>query len=99
MTEEDVFSHILTAAREVTPIIDELVPAEYCTNLNKGICFVDLGINSIDYVEIVTKIMENLNVDIPMCRFVNTNNIQEAVEIFHQAVNDSCNLVSDQPNI
>ena len=81
MTKGEILNHLLFAAREVSPAIEDILTDSNSDAIRADTCFVDLGINSIDYIEIVTIIMEKLNIAIPINRFACTNNIQEIVDI------------------
>ncbi len=77
--KSDIFEVIVTAIRESSSAFIE--PA-LGIDLDGKTCFVDLGINSIDYAEIMAIVMERLDIDMPLEEFVNTNNILEVVNIF-----------------
>lgn len=46
---------------------------------------VDLGVNSIDYAEIATLMMDNLHVDLPLNTFYKVNKVRDIAEILHSS--------------
>jgi len=66
----------------VSPYAEDLVSNKReFQNLN--VCFVDLGINSIDYAEIMLIVMDKLNLDFSLDIFTGTNRIIDAVNIVY----------------
>ena len=67
---------------DVAPFAEDLL--ENSGDLkNLRVCFVDLGINSINYAEIMLIVMDKLNLDFSLEIFTRTNNISDAVDIVY----------------
>ena len=88
MTRNEVFDCILAATREVDPVVVDFIKSQQPKPIESETCFVDLGINSIDFIEIVTEVMERLDVDIPVDKFCNVFRIRELVDLFYQELSD-----------
>jgi acyl carrier protein len=79
LTRDKVLDVILSSINESSVSLLGNLP---CSEIESHVCFVDLGINSISYAEIVTIAMEKLDVNIPLDDFGKTNCIADVVDIF-----------------
>ncbi|UCH94137.1 MAG: acyl carrier protein [Candidatus Aminicenantes bacterium] len=74
MTHEEVFQAVKKVTLEVLPF---LPPAEVTIEKNLK----DLGANSIDRMEVVTRSLEALGVKIPLVEFGKVKNLRGLVEV------------------
>ncbi len=82
---------------EIVSLIKKLCieQSPYCLELAKepdfkiydDTCLVDLGINSIDYTEISTIIMEELDVEINLTSLAQINKIEDIANIVYEHIN------------
>ncbi|MEJ2416756.1 MAG: phosphopantetheine-binding protein [Exilibacterium sp.] len=92
MKRDQIIDCILAVAREIAPIMDDFVPDRCFTDKSSAqpgrvgldTCFVDLGINSIDFIAIVVEVMEKLHLDLPVEKFCNIFRLREMVELFYE---------------
>ncbi|MEE8060031.1 MAG: phosphopantetheine-binding protein [Pseudomonadales bacterium] len=89
MTKQDLLEILLSAVKEVSSVNEAFLST---LNPDTDIYFVDLGVNSIDYAEIVTIIMEQLNVDLPLDDFAKTNSIRDVVDLLFLKITDTQNM-------
>lgn len=82
MEKQKIWEIIYNAIVEVSPCAEEFL--KNTMNFGEKICFVDLGINSIDYAEIAHIVMGKLDVNHSLDIFCCTNRISDAVDIFHK---------------
>jgi hypothetical protein len=85
MDKREILNMIHSAILEVAPYALDLLTLKKADK-NQGLCFVDLGINSINYAEIAHIVMGKLHVDYPLDVFTRTNRIDDVVEIFYDLV-------------
>lgn len=84
MERHEILSIIHDAILEVSPFAaEQLVDRDI---KNQDTLFIELGINSIDYAEIASIIMDHLNLDLSLDIFTRTNHIGDVVEIFYKLV-------------
>jgi hypothetical protein len=57
--------------------------------MKQNICFIDLGINSIDYAEIADIVMRKLHIEHSLDIFTSTNSISDAADIFYDLISAS----------
>ena len=84
MTKDDILDIIKESIREILPDITE-EKIEVDKNLK------NLGANSIDRVEIITMVMEELGINIPLLEFGEVKNIMGMVELFYSKM-ESCSV-------
>jgi len=89
MTKYEITEILKRAIVETSPFGAELLTSG---DLNDTTNFflVDLGINSIDYTEIASKVMQELDIDIPLNTFANTNRLSDVIDILFDKSLDSC---------
>jgi len=77
MTQEDVFQTVKTVTLEVLPFLtgDDVTPEKSLK---------DLGANSIDRMEVVTRSLEMLELKIPLVEFGKVKNLQGMVDVLHR---------------
>ena len=80
MTQQDVFHTVKKMTLEVLPFI----PAD---DITIGKSLVDLGANSIDRMEVVTRSMEELGIKVPMIEFGKVKDLQGLVDVLHKFTN------------
>jgi polyketide biosynthesis acyl carrier protein len=80
MNQQYVFQVVKKVTLEVLPFL----PPEKVT-IEKSLK--DLGANSIDRMEVVTRSLEMLELDIPLVEFGKVKNLRELVEVFEKFVN------------
>ena len=80
MTEQDVFDTVRKVTTEVLPF---LKPGDITIEKNLK----DLGANSIDRMEVVTRSLEELNLKVPLVEFGKVKNLRELVEVLHRFAN------------
>ncbi|WP_075185110.1 phosphopantetheine-binding protein [Teredinibacter haidensis] len=56
---------------------------------------VDLGINSIDYAEIVTTMMENLKIGVPLNNFCSVNRVDDIAELIFVIQKKACEVCEE----
>lgn len=78
MNRQDILNEILTAIQEVSPIGNDLLTER---QLEPDACFVDYGVNSIDYAYVTTLVMEKLDIHRPLDDFTHTNRIFGVVDM------------------
>lgn len=79
MTQQDIFQTVKSVTLEVLPF---LPPEE--VSIEKSLK--DLGANSIDRMEVVTRSLERMELRIPLVEFGKVKNLQELVEVFYRFV-------------
>ena len=84
--QANILNTLIASIKESSSVVNDQPPNII---LEAGTCFVDIGINSIDYAEILSIAMEKLGVDIPLEEFANTNNITDVVNIL---IRKTCQL-------
>ena len=82
MEKYEILNIIYSAINETSPYAKELL-STYCGERGKSASFVDLGINSIDYAEISSIVMDKLNITHTLDIFTSTNCISEVAQIFY----------------
>ena len=79
MTKDEIFKKIIIHTKEVVPELE-----------NHNFVMMDslkkLGANSVDRAEIITKMMETLELDIPRVDLFGAQNIEDLVEIFYAKI-------------
>jgi polyketide biosynthesis acyl carrier protein len=80
LNEQDVFQIVKRVTVEVLPFI----PSNHIT-IEKSLK--DLGANSIDRMEVVTRSMEELAVKIPLVEFGRVKNLEGLVNVLHRFSN------------
>ena len=76
MSKEEIFLLLKNVVVEIMPDIEpEQIKIEESLR--------DLGANSIDRMDIVIRMMEELNLKIPLVEFGKANNIQGLIDILH----------------
>jgi polyketide biosynthesis acyl carrier protein len=76
MSKEEVLSVLKKVVTEIIPDIEpELIKPEESLR--------DLGANSVDRMDIVIEVMEELKLKIPLVEFGKVNNIQGLVDLLH----------------
>jgi polyketide biosynthesis acyl carrier protein len=80
MNQQDVFQVVKKVTLEVLPFL----PPEKVT-IEKSLK--DLGANSIDRMEVVTRSLEMLELNIPLVEFGKVKNLRELVDVFNKFVN------------
>ncbi|PCK08195.1 MAG: hypothetical protein COA42_10325 [Alteromonadaceae bacterium] len=78
MNRQDILNEILVAIQEVSPIGSDLLIENHP---KPDTCFVDYGVNSIDYAYVTTLVMEKLGIDRPLDDFIHTNRIFGVVDM------------------
>lgn len=78
MTQDEVFQAVKKVTMEVLPFL----PAKEVT-IEKELK--DLGANSIDRMEVVTRSMEDLGLKVPLVEFGKVKNIKGLVDVLHKA--------------
>ncbi|WNO11146.1 phosphopantetheine-binding protein [Teredinibacter sp. KSP-S5-2] len=82
MDKSDIYSLVESAIKEVSPYA-----AEFLKNKEKDVVkdtyLIDLGINSIDYAEVVSMVMGNLEIQHSLDIFTRTNRINDVIHILH----------------
>ena len=86
MLRTDITNYIVSVIKETSPILTDTNEYQNTEISLKDTFLVDLGINSIDYVEIVNKVNSAFNTNIPLSRFSSTNNIGEIVSIVSKEI-------------
>lgn len=81
MDKYEILNIIRSAIIEVSPYAAELMAIR--SSGTQNVYLVDLGINSIDYAQIVLIVMNKLEIDFPIDVFSRTNSINEVVDIFY----------------
>ncbi|WP_226001900.1 acyl carrier protein [Paenibacillus sp. BJ-4] len=76
MRKEEVFEIVTRCIREVLPELED-------HNIQYGDRLVDLGADSVDRAEIVTKTMEALSLNIPRVELFGVKNIGELTDALH----------------
>jgi polyketide biosynthesis acyl carrier protein len=77
VTPENVFQTVRKVTLEVLPFLSpEQVTMEKSLK--------DLGANSIDRMEVVTRSLEMLGLDIPLVEFAKVKDLRGLVEVLHQ---------------
>lgn len=84
MDRYEILNIIRSAIIEVSPYAAGLMPMKAVGN--QDFFLVDLGINSIDYAQVVLIVMNKLDIDFPIDVFARTNSINEVVDIFYDLV-------------
>ena len=87
ITKDDVFEQLIQEIKNVSYFAEESVNCEDIEAIRNNKCLVDIGINSIDYVDIVDRLLSAYDLIIPIDRFVNVNKIQDVVDIVYQEIN------------
>ncbi|MCX7920827.1 MAG: acyl carrier protein [Clostridia bacterium] len=77
MTKEQIFELVKNSIREMVPEINT-------DNVRIEQSLRDLGVNSIDRMDIVIKCMEDLNLKIPLVEFGKVKNIAGIVELLYE---------------
>lgn len=80
MDQQYVFQVVKKVTLEVLPFL----PPEKVT-IEKSLK--DLGANSIDRMEVVTRSLEMLELNIPLVEFGKVRNLRELVDVFNKFVN------------
>ncbi|MCX6581269.1 MAG: phosphopantetheine-binding protein [Candidatus Aminicenantes bacterium] len=80
MTQLDVFQTVKKVTLEVLPF---LPPEEVSIEKNLK----DLGANSIDRMEVVTRSMESLGIKVPLMEFGKVKNLEGLVDVLHRFAN------------
>lgn len=80
MDQQYVFQVVKKVTLEVLPFL----PPEKVT-IEKSLK--DLGANSIDRMEVVTRSLEMLGLNIPLVEFGKVRNLRELVDVFNKFVN------------
>lgn len=80
MSEKDVFQTVKQVTLEVMPF---LPPGQITIQGNLK----DLGANSIDRMEVVTRTMEVLGLDVPLVEFGQVKDIRGLVDVFFRFAN------------
>lgn len=83
MEKPEILDVIREAIMDISPYAENLATATDRDLKNSNVCFVDLGINSINYAEIMLIVMDKLNLNFSLDMFTRTNNINDAVDILH----------------
>lgn len=76
MSKEQIFEIIVENLIEIVPEIN-------AEDVLMSHSLVDLGLNSIDWCELITLTLESLESDISRIEFVKAENIGDLVNIFH----------------
>ncbi len=80
MTKQQIFELIKNSIREIVPEINaDTVKIEQSLR--------DLGVNSIDRVDIIIMTMENLNIKMPLVEFGKLKNIDGIVDLLYEKFN------------
>jgi polyketide biosynthesis acyl carrier protein len=80
LTQLDVFQIVKKVTLEVLPF---LPPEEVSIEKNLK----DLGANSIDRMEVVTRSMESLGIKVPLMEFGKVKNLEGLVDVLHRFAN------------
>jgi polyketide biosynthesis acyl carrier protein len=80
LTQLDVFQTVKKVTLEVLPF---LPPEEVSIEKNLK----DLGANSIDRMEVVTRSMESLGIKVPLMEFGKVKNLEGLVDVLHRFAN------------
>lgn len=80
MTQLDVFQTVKRVTLEVLPFL----PPEG-VSIEKNLK--DLGANSIDRMEVVTRSMESLGIKVPLVEFGKVKNLEGLVDVLHRFTN------------
>lgn len=83
MEKNSLYDIVYSAIVEVSPYAAERYTKD-AIRKNKALFFVDMGINSIEYTEIVNIVMSRLDLDIPLYHFVKNNNVCQVVDFLYE---------------
>jgi acyl carrier protein len=80
MEKREILNIIYSAIVECFPSTEELLREKERSG-EHNFFLVDLGLNSIDYAEVVNLVMGKLNIDRPLDEFTHTNRVDEISDI------------------
>ncbi|WP_139488597.1 phosphopantetheine-binding protein [Brevibacillus dissolubilis] len=74
--------------------IFEVVPYMESEPFTQEDCLIDMGVNSIDAMEVVVMTMKQLNVRLPLVDLIQISTIAGIVDVLHDKVNERIRNVS-----
>lgn len=87
MTRDDV---LVTVKKHILDIVEDLTPDQ----INPAMSMKDLGINSLDIVEVVSCSMRDLKVKVPRSELSRLDNIDGLVDLLHKSVTEKENTAA-----